>query len=61
MAVVCAWCMRMLRGRRTDPYVSHGMCGPCAAKQLMEAGLSFNFAPERGEWYAEWQDTGGEG
>ena len=41
--------------------MSHGMCGPCAAEQLLEAGLTPCFAPEQREWYHEWQDTGGEG
>lgn len=61
MSVVCVWCGRVLRGRRTDPYVIHGLCGPCAAKQVLEVGLAPCFAPERREWDADWQDLGGEG
>lgn len=29
MKVVCAWCGKHLRGERSDPEVSHGICKQC--------------------------------
>jgi hypothetical protein len=33
MVTVCAWCERYLGAREGEPPVTHGICGPCAARQ----------------------------
>lgn len=33
MVTVCAWCERFLGGREDEPPVTHGICGPCTARQ----------------------------
>lgn len=39
-ALVCAWCHAVIRAGMGDPKrVSHGICQPCKARVLRDAGL----------------------
>lgn len=52
MLTICAWCLAYLRGPRTSPRVSHGICGGCAQRET-ERTMDY-----LGHY---WLDLGGEG
>lgn len=55
MKIVCAWCLRFLRGVKNSRNVSHSICSPCSVK------LVGYVAEHRPDPWEMWVDIGGEG